>query len=101
MWPLSRGRVNSDVGRYVLNSMLLIVGRISLVSLWLVALTVSYPVTVQNTGPTQTQAVDIAEQFVAKYGYCDETRPNAIGSRAVIARPMIVNGRSFWSVQFL
>jgi hypothetical protein len=76
--------------------------RISLVLIWLVVLTAAYPVAAQSTdGLTQAQAVEIAERFVFKNGYSDESRPNAISSRALIALIKTVNGRSFWSVQFL
>jgi hypothetical protein len=74
---------------------------ISLVPIWLVVLTAAYPVMAQNTDLTQAQVVEIAERFVSKNDYSDETRPNAIDSRAVIARIKMLNGRSFWSVQFL
>jgi hypothetical protein len=58
-------------------------------------------VTAQDTaGLTQAQAVEIAEGFVSKSGYADETRSNAIETRALKALVMTVKGKSFWSVQF-
>ena len=75
--------------------------RIFLVPSWLVALTAAYPVAAQNTDLTQAQAVEIAERFVSKNGDSDETRPNAVASRAPVARIKTVKGQSFWSVQFL
>lgn len=94
-------RLKPGVRHYDVNPMLLILRRMSLVSICFVAFTVVYPVTAQIPDLTQAQAVEIAEQFVSKNSYFDEARSNAIDSRAVVARPLSINGRSFWSVQFL
>jgi hypothetical protein len=68
----------------------------------LIVLLVAYPIVAHSKSPLdQTQAVELAEQFVSKNGYADETRANSIMGRAVVARIKTVNGRTFWSVLFL
>jgi hypothetical protein len=74
--------------------------RILVIGIWLVVASAAWDSSAQRAGLTQAQAVEIAEGFVADKGYSDETRPNAIESRAVIALIKKVRGQSFWSVQF-
>jgi hypothetical protein len=76
--------------------------RISLIGIrLLVLLAAAYSAAAQTpNGLTQAQAVEIAERFVATNRYSDDTQPNAIESRAVIALIKNVGKQSFWSVQF-
>ena len=68
----------------------------------LVFFLVAHPTYAQSEKPlNQAQAVQIAEQFVLKTSYANETRSNSIMPRAIIALIKNTDSESFWSVQFL